>query len=140
MIPGNSGLRAVCRKCGKSAPVNEFTLDPVYGLMVCQSCVKERKNNEKGGVFNRVKEEKEKQKQEESMKNRPVGWDADDAYLEMVYKQKESKKAIVEKIDEEKVRYSCFKCNFRFVYNLVSKTPKNCPYCGAGVVGSFKFK
>ena len=40
-------IKAKCRRCGKESPVNEFILDPVYKMMVCIACVKERHLKEK---------------------------------------------------------------------------------------------
>ena len=43
----NSGPTAKCRNCGKDSPADSFILDPVYGKMVCQTCVKSRKGPNK---------------------------------------------------------------------------------------------
>jgi hypothetical protein len=42
-----TGPMAKCRNCGKESPADTFVLDPVYGMMVCQTCVKNRKKPEK---------------------------------------------------------------------------------------------
>ncbi|MFH1174879.1 MAG: hypothetical protein V1725_07115 [archaeon] len=43
----NAGPMAKCRNCGKESPADTFVLDPVYGMMVCQACVKSRKTPQK---------------------------------------------------------------------------------------------
>lgn len=43
-MPG--AVKVKCRRCGREAGSNEFVLDPVYKMMVCPACTKERKNKE----------------------------------------------------------------------------------------------
>lgn len=124
---GGSDIKVTCRKCGRSAPADKFVLDNAYKMVVCPSCVNERRDKDK---VLRTLQEKKVQETEE-LKKKPAGWDAEDVYLEKAHKAKEAEiKVLFERLDVEKVRYSCPKCNYTFVYNTVKKVPNLCPYCG----------
>ncbi|MEM4259966.1 MAG: hypothetical protein QXG00_01915 [Candidatus Woesearchaeota archaeon] len=128
-----STIKSKCRRCGKEAPSDSFILDPVYGMMVCQNCVNERRSKsfsvKKTGNVEDVKSD-------ESPK--PKGWDADDELLEKSYRQKIESYVKVQKIDSEKVKYTCPKCKYQFVYNLDKNLPSKCPYCNMAIQ-KFKF-
>ncbi|MBU1201013.1 MAG: hypothetical protein KKA51_00800 [Nanoarchaeota archaeon] len=64
-----------------------------------------------------------------SDKPKPAGWDAEDAYLEKMKKKIDITKPVVQEIDEERVKYTCLKCKYVFVYNMFKEYPKTCPYC-----------
>ncbi|MFH1439566.1 MAG: hypothetical protein ABIG89_03305 [Candidatus Woesearchaeota archaeon] len=132
----DTGIKAVCKKCSKKALATEFILDPVYKMMVCPLCVKERKNKENIARTKAV-EEKEKTTKKEI---KPHGWDQEDEYLEKIHKQKEKEKIKVEiqRIDREKIRYTCPKCKYTFIYNEIKKQPSRCPYC-TSTIFTFKF-
>jgi rubrerythrin len=65
---------------------------------------------------------------------KPLGWDDDDDYLEFKAKEKQenqrSGSSVVEKIDGDRATLHCPKCDFKFIYNISSRTPSSCPYCG----------
>lgn len=39
----DQGINVKCRHCGRMANSTGFVLDPIYGMLVCQACVKDRK-------------------------------------------------------------------------------------------------
>jgi rubrerythrin len=113
-------IKVKCKKCGRTASAAEFVLDPIYGMMVCQGCVKDRRS---GQIASQIKE----QKPEEPKK--PAGWDREDEYLEKAYRQKMKSMTKVQQVDDERVMYECPNCKYTFKYNFVKKTPARCPYC-----------
>lgn len=139
-----SGIKAKCRRCGKESPVDEFVLDPIYKMMVCLTCVKERHLKEK--VAAEIRSNKKNvastsaisdEEHPTEAKNKPKGWDLEDEYLERVYKQKSKNMAEVITIDKERVKYECPKCKFSFIYNVLKNIPTRCTYCGSEI---FPFK
>ena len=131
----SSGIRAVCKRCGKSVQADKFVLDSVYRMMVCPFCVKERKDKINAERFSQERDKEEKERLEE-LKTRPAGWDAEDEYLERLSRKKEQVKVDFERIDKERIKCSCPKCRYRFVYNTISRSPAACPYCGAKITAS----
>jgi DNA-directed RNA polymerase subunit RPC12/RpoP len=127
-----SAIKVKCKKCGRDAKSDEFILDPIYKLMVCKDCVKERKMNEYTAKKNAMQAEM-KAKQEEVKKQHPAGWDSDDLEIERRYKEKQVTQATVERINDEKVKYTCKKCKYEFIYNTLKNQPARCPYCGTAV-------
>lgn len=122
-----SGIKSKCRKCGKDMPVEDFVLDYVYKMMVCSNCSRERRARE--GVKAELKDKK-KEKAEE----KPAGWDMEDAYLEKAHKMKIGNSVKVERVDDDRVKYTCPKCSYEFLYNIVRKTPGRCPYCSNDIM------
>ncbi len=122
-------VRAKCKRCGKQDDSTTFVLDSVYKVMVCRDCVKERKEKE-----NMAKEK------EEALKTggqKPAGWDSDDEYISKKYSMNKVDEPQVQRINSTKVKYTCKKCKYTFVYDEERETPKICPYCGKTV--SFGF-
>ena len=117
-----SGVRAKYKRCGKQDDSTTFVLDPVYKMMVCRDCVKERKEKE-----NMAKEKEEAFKIEEQ---KPAGWDSDDEYIAKKYSMKKADELQIQRINSTKIKYTCQKCKYTFVYDGERKTPKSCPYCG----------
>ncbi|MFH1682240.1 MAG: hypothetical protein ABIA37_00435 [Candidatus Woesearchaeota archaeon] len=125
-----SDVQVKCKQCNRSAKSTEFVLDPVYGKMVCEACVKERKTSE--GIKRELAVQKAAKQVEE--KKKPAGWDAEDEYLaKQARKKAEETPVPVKKIDAERVKIQCAACKYEFVYNKVKQTPGNCPYCGKEV-------
>jgi DNA-directed RNA polymerase subunit RPC12/RpoP len=126
-------IKVKCKKCGRDVKSDEFILDPIYKMMVCKDCVKERKANELNAKKTAAQAEF-KAKQEVQQKNeRPAGWDSEDAEIERAYKAKQGSQPRVEKIDEEKVKYTCAKCKYEFIFNTYKRMPGRCPYCSTPV-------
>ena len=67
----NDAVSAVCKRCCRSAKSSEFVLDNEYGMMVCPSCVKERKDRMRN-VQKQVAVEAEKAKEVEEAKYKPL--------------------------------------------------------------------
>lgn len=43
--PNNNSVKINCRKCGQPSESDKFILDPVYKMMVCPNCARERKSS-----------------------------------------------------------------------------------------------
>jgi len=82
-----------CRRCGKMAKAEDFTLDYVYKMAVCPSCVKERKSNDAKTLKQAFKEVEHESAPEAPKKQNPPGWDAEDEYLEKLARQKQKAEA-----------------------------------------------
>jgi len=117
------GVRIKCRNCGRTANSEEFVLDPAYKMVVCPTCVKERK----------IKESDSYKKISTPEVKRPIGYDEEDVYIEKRYKEKMKDAVVVKKVNDEKVQYQCPKCNYKFIYNTLKKTPVSCPYCSRDI-------
>ncbi len=131
----SNSVKAVCKRCGRSADAETFVLDPVYKMMVCPLCVQERKKGtpqqaaapQRKGIS--VEEDVKEKKQ---APERPKGWDAEDDLLEKLSRQKEK---VTGGYSEEggHVKYRCMKCKFKFDYHPDKGFPLTCPYCGTKV-------
>ncbi|MBN1792788.1 hypothetical protein JW826_03845 [Candidatus Woesearchaeota archaeon] len=121
-------VRVKCKKCNREAKSDEFFLDPVYKMMVCPQCVKDRKMQE-------INAKKEKQKAEAEIaaekvkKDLPPGWDSDDVEIERRYSDKLKNSAGMERIDDDRIKYTCSKCKYKFTYFTTQGRPGRCPYC-----------
>jgi hypothetical protein len=118
-----NGVKAVCRKCGQEAPVEQFKLHYEFRQMVCFAC-----------YSGKTKLQQEKKEQEKAVK-RPVGWDAEDEYLEKASRSrlKEDHRGTFTKIPgTPQVRYTCI-CSYTFKYDPFTKSPKTCPYCNGEI-------
>lgn len=133
----NNEVKAVCKRCGRQSPSTQFILDPVYGMMVCPLCLKERKSKS-AAIQIRAGRNAAAEKKEEENKNKPAGWDREDDYLERSYAKKKDSQVGVEKIDANHVNYICPKCKYKFIYDTERKYPKVCPYCN-GQIFSMRF-
>ncbi len=135
----NNVIKVNCKRCGRPAVSTEFVLDPIYGMLVCPTCIKERKS---GVAKAEIQQNKNKQQEQANVqaaaKNKPAGWDKEDDFLERSYKNKQdsTKAATVEKIDDQRVKYRCTKCQFKFTYDFIRKYPGTCPYCQTPVLFS----
>ena len=129
MIPmNNNEIKAICRKCKRSALAEEFVMDHDAKIMVCPLCVAEKRKKDVKPINNPVKGFSS---QTGTIKSKqPRDWDKEDEYLEKVAKKKpvEPKRSF-ERIDDQKISYVCTKCNYKFAYNEYKKYPKTCPYC-----------
>jgi hypothetical protein len=118
-------VKAKCKKCGRQEDSNTLVLDPVYKMMVCRDCVKERKEKEQM--------EKNKGKAVEVQEKKPAGWDSDDERLQRAYSRKAENAAPVQVLGSGRVKYKCQKCKYPFVYDRERQNPKVCPYCGTSI-------
>lgn len=94
MATMGKSIEIKCRRCGKMAKAEEFTLDYVYKMAVCPSCIKERKTNSSKTLKQSFKEAVETPIEEEPKKVNPPGWDAEDEYLEKLARQKDKAEGI----------------------------------------------
>ena len=114
-----------CRKCGKDASTDDMVLDPVFKMVVCKLCVKERKLQEMQKNKPQIEIEAEKKK--------PAGWDKEDEYLERASRSKQKQVVQVRRIDADTVMYPCVQCKYEFKYSLGRQKPSQCPFCGTGI-------
>ena len=126
-------IRVMCKNCNKASPMEDFALDNVFRMIVCKNCTKARRLREN------VHAEVAKQKEERMAKGaadeeeKPPGWDKEDEAINRAYRQKMAETVKVERADQNRVKYSCPKCKYKFLYNIERRTPSSCPYCGAGI-------
>ncbi|PLW80347.1 hypothetical protein C0585_03450 [Candidatus Woesearchaeota archaeon] len=123
----SSNISVTCRTCGRQANAGSFVLDPDFKKMVCPACVKDKRSR-----LEKDRRDKEKLKNHlESLADKPIGWDAEDEYLEKVAKPKpkESIELSFPSAGEGKAKYKCPKCSFPFVYDINRRKPSVCPYC-----------
>lgn len=132
------GVKIKCRNCNRMASTDEFVLDPIYKMVVCKQCVKERQQRD--SIHKEIQQEKEKRQQlkevvadQKQREQKPVGWDEIDDRLEKMHKAKVASTVNVTKLDDDKVQYACPKCKYNFIYNTEKKTPKGCPYCSTPI-------
>jgi DNA-directed RNA polymerase subunit RPC12/RpoP len=125
-------VKVKCKKCGRDAKSDEFILDPVYKMMVCKDCVKDRRMAESSASKQKAQEARA-QAQAQEKKSMPAGWDSEDAEIERAFKAKQSQAPVVEKISDEKIKYTCTKCKYQFIFNTIEKRPPRCPYCATPV-------
>jgi Zn finger protein HypA/HybF involved in hydrogenase expression len=129
-------IKVICKKCGRSAKASEYVLDPDYKMMVCSACSKERLSQVKTKKQEPIaKREEERTREAQPMKNKPAGWDSDDEALEKMTRSRPSAnggapKSQYERIDDENVKLTCPKCEYKFTYNTERMNPNSCPYCG----------
>jgi hypothetical protein len=116
-------VKVKCKRCGREFKSDEFTLDPVYKMMVCRECVKERRTQEFAAKKNQQREQTKVAMETQIKranpgfadsenkgflkKEKPAGWDAEDAEIERSYKAKKAALPDVEKIDDQRVKYTC---------------------------------
>ena len=131
-------VKVSCKRCSKQVPVSDLALDPLYRMVVCSGCVKERKDKDRVSK-ELATQQQEKARQQEAQRNRPAGWDSEDDYLARKFKEKVSNSVVAERIDDIRMKYRCPKCNYTFIYNRESKTPSSCPYCGREIQ-TFRFE
>ena len=136
-------IKVICKRCGRPAKASEYVLDPDYKMMVCSACSKERLSmgsKKKQEAFVHSANETAKPKETPAVqKNRPAGWDEEDERLEKMSKSKASAASSgdgapqmrVERVDENNVKVTCPKCDYKFTYNLIRMGPNTCPYCSA---------
>jgi predicted Zn-ribbon and HTH transcriptional regulator len=117
-------VKVRCRNCGNEAFADDFKLDNIKGTMVCPGC-STRPNLQMI----------DKEVEENSIDDKPVGWDEVDDYLEKAYREKKSKEPGVLKSESEDgyVHCVCKKCQYGFRYNTIKKWPHSCPSCGREV-------
>ena len=129
-------IRVQCKKCGRSVPSDQFVLDHLNKMMVCQTCARtpNKASPTVPGQLNRnmpiapVKHSVDKT----DKKNIP-GYDKDDEKINMLYQEKQNKLGKFKKLGDDKIKYQCSKCKNQFPFNVVRRTPSKCTYCGFDV-------
>jgi len=126
-------IKVICKKCGRTSKASEFVLDPDYKMMVCLQCSKERKSSF-GKKPSQQQPEATQQKKEAPAVSRPRGWDSDDEALEKMSKRTSASydgepKVKYEVIDDDNIKLTCPKCDYKFTYNTFKMSPSSCPYC-----------
>jgi DNA-directed RNA polymerase subunit RPC12/RpoP len=119
-------IKVICKRCGKESLAKDFTLDPVYKIVACPACVKERRENEKKASSILAKSQAENQSAAVSPKP-SVGskpWMADRIDINKAEPS----------ADPNRIKHTCHRCKYRFFYNKVKKYPNLCPHCGAVIL------
>ncbi|MFH1770011.1 MAG: hypothetical protein ABH828_00465 [archaeon] len=128
----NNEVKAVCRKCKRSASADEFVMDHDAKMMVCPLCVADKRKKDVKPVNNPTKGFSS---QAGIKSDKPVDWDKEDEYLEKMAKKKPTEpKQSFTRIDARKISYICPKCKYKFAYDEFKEYPKTCPYCRKPVV------
>jgi len=151
--------RVKCRRCGRDAPANEFTVDYVYKMAVCANCVRERKASSNSSthpvknsplsksIMSEPRQTAAGQStvlqnatnrgtisQNAGKQSAAADWDEDDEFLEKTAGKKvvsEGVKAV--KLDSGKLLYPCPKCKYKFKYDPERNNPNKCPFCATPV-------
>ncbi len=122
------GVQVKCKRCGKPAGSNEFTLDPVYGMMVCRKCVEERrlKANPVRAPSPALKPSTITAVQSNPVKAAPV---------------KAAPKPTSTKLVSEgsKTKQKCRKCGYSFMFDNERGYPRNCPNCSTPISSNYNF-
>ncbi len=128
----NAGsIRVTCKKCGRSVPSDQFVLDHINKMMVCQTCA--RTPNKPSPTIPPQPLKGPLPKPIPFDKKHIPGYDKDDERLELLYQEKKNKMGKFKKLSEDKIKYQCSKCKNQFPFNIVRRTPLKCTYCGFDV-------
>ena len=127
-----------CKNCGRMSESTTFSLDPVFGKLVCAQCVKDRKKGkaispELSPLISKSAPQQQVQPQRPAQAERPVGWDADDEFLERQSTRKRDDGPVARRISDTHVQLTCPSCNYSYKFNFVIKHPGCCPYCSAEI-------
>ena len=120
-------VKSLCRVCNNFVSANLFRLHHDYKQMVCPTCFTGK---------TKQKEEQERElKKQEAKAPKPLGWDAEDDYLEKMARiKREENQAQFTKIPgTTQVNAQCNACKYKFRYDHIKKKPSACPYCNAEV-------
>lgn len=118
-----------CRNCGRMTESSTFTLDPIFGKMVCAQCVKDRKKESPASPRSPIHTRQDAEPQKPAAE-KPMGWDEEDEYLERHAKDaKKDAAPVARRLDDAHVQLTCPGCNYSFKYDFVLKHPGCCPYC-----------
>lgn len=132
MIDSVKEVKAVCRKCGRSSAAERFVLDHNYKMVVCEACSKNRKTNETSLKKDDKKDEFKKTAVEvfekKSYDLSPKTMILKETKTENTYR-KINDSPNFERIDESKIKMTCSKCKYKFIYDTYKNYPRTCPYC-----------
>lgn len=125
------GVPIKCKNCGRTADSSSFVLDPLIGIVVCPSCVKDRKSQSNKEHMQKMNRDKEVEKSEGKIEEvSPAGWDAEDEYLRKAALQKQTAPNF--RLLQDK-RLQCLNCQYVFRYQKELNKPKECPYCSVPI-------
>jgi len=135
MFTQPGAVEVKCKKCGKLTPSNEFTLDPVYRMMVCRKCVAERRLKESpiqpGQTAVSVRP------QGALPARQPVAGAPAVRPQPGLPAARREPGAVAKSSD--KMKQKCKKCGFSFLYDAEKGYPLNCPNCGTPTQGKYQF-
>lgn len=138
MMTNQDDIKAICKRCKRAAPASSFILDPVYKIVVCPDCVKERTRGKPKTPNATSADTIAKQPTMNSMAkpftNMQRGSE-EPVELKLSAEQPEQPKPIrlAKAADASKVRYTCGKCKYKFTYSIEKKYPNTCPNCNSPV-------
>ncbi len=120
-------IRVKCRRCGREAKAASFTLDHVYKMMVCPSCVAERRS---GDLKNA--QGSHKHASNDTVKAVPKTEAVTKGHL--IQEKKTQKMAnTADAGDNGRISLVCKNCRYRFTFRKDSRREPDCPYCGETV-------
>ncbi|MBI2665623.1 hypothetical protein HYX12_03315 [Candidatus Woesearchaeota archaeon] len=152
-------VKAVCKRCTRQVSAAQFVLDAEYKTMICPFCVKEKKITsgfaKPAGSENRLNDPNSLNRAAnrtaviptKSMISKPEATSA----LKLASKQSTIKEnqhsstlklselqqnntSNFRRLDQERVKMTCQKCKYEFVYNETQKYPSSCPYCNGPIL------
>ena len=97
-----------CKKCGNKVPSSSLKLDLDEKMVICPDCIKNKAIH--------------KEIQKEVFK-KPV----EDELVSITKRERVPEDAA------NKRSHKCSSCGYKFMINLETQKPKNCPYCNARV-------
>jgi len=116
------GIKVKCRNCNKEADSDTFKLHYEYKMVVCPDCFR-----------GKTKKQEEKEKVQ-IIKEKPVGWDVEDEYLQKYHRQKQKEKPQFKRVPgTNQIQCTCHQCSFSFKYDPFRKRPRTCPYCNENI-------
>ena len=137
-------VQVKCRKCGNSAPADQFRVDYRAGYVVCPACLKGQSGkDEKRPIVPKISPLSPSSSETSAgsrkdlpetgpRKLRPAGWDEDDALADRLWKEKQQQKGQVIRVNDTLMRYTCGKCGYSFTFKQ-EKRPLTCPYCNTSL-------
>lgn len=102
-------VKVKCRKCNKLAKSDELVLDPVYKMMVCPSCVKERLIQDSAPIISKGL----------------VQAGESESFEKIERVRNTAPKLNV--LQDNDGTYRCPRCSYKFT--MLKRTPVRCPYC-----------
>ncbi|MBU2560757.1 MAG: hypothetical protein KKD17_00515 [Nanoarchaeota archaeon] len=129
-MPFFSQVMVNCKHCGKPAPSNEMSLDPVYRMMVCRKCVEERRMKD-----NPIRPGMPLPPKPGIAPSRPAPLQAVKPAVMPKPVPKPAPSAVKVLSSSSKSKIKCKKCGWSFNFDADKGYPRNCPSCGTPVGG-----
>lgn len=129
-----------CKNCGKSYPSTEFTLDPVFRMMVCRKCVSDRRMKEnpiKAGSAPMQKTSTTPMRSAPLPVQKPAAPSMTRSRNTPLDPGSEPRQV---EPRGDKIKQRCRKCGFSYLFDAAKGYPLNCPNCGSHQSQAFSDK